>query len=196
MYIYKCIYHYLQNLYYYLVVQLVGILAAGARGWKTPTLLLLLLLLLSLLLRLLLLLSLLLSSLLFFNIIIIIIIYMLYWSVTSMHWGIWLWLHRRYFQESPWFVLISSCLPAGWHSMFVFGIRAFSFGNNGWWDYSQIPTSRRGQGERSGSVWLRTNGVNTNGVTAKVLLFDGFDKALNMHQMHFLSKIILLQWPH
>ena len=23
-------------------------------------------------------------------------------------------------------------------------------------------------------AWLRTNGVNTNGVTAKVLLFDGF----------------------
>ena len=27
-------------------------------------------------------------------------------------------------------------------------------------------------------LWLRTNGVNTNGVPAKVLCFDGFEKVV------------------
>ena len=30
-------------------------------------------------------------------------------------------------------------------------------------------------------VWLRTNGVNTNGVTAKALFVDGFEQVLKMH---------------
>ena len=32
-----------------------------------------------------------------------------------------------------------------------------------------------------GVPWLRTNGVNTNGVTATRRLFDGFEQLLNMH---------------
>ena len=31
------------------------------------------------------------------------------------------------------------------------------------------------------SNWLRTNGVNTNGVTAKVLVFDGFEQVLKTY---------------
>ena len=33
----------------------------------------------------------------------------------------------------------------------------------------------------SGCCWLRANGVNTNGVTAQILVVDGFEQVLNMH---------------
>ena len=31
------------------------------------------------------------------------------------------------------------------------------------------------------NIWLWTNGVNTNGVTAKILFLDGFEQVLNMY---------------
>ena len=30
-------------------------------------------------------------------------------------------------------------------------------------------------------TWLRTNGINTNGVTAKILFLDGIEQVLTIH---------------